>query len=168
MLTKSVCGEFDKRRFGMTTNPDYQKYEKKISSMRALEVEAFAYNKTILFDALSAAGIASVIVAFDGANDSGQIESIDAYAADESHQFVPEGSLEWSSVLLETLTIQKQQMSLVTAVETIAYDLLSNTYGGWGNDDGAYGEFTFLVDTRIISLAFNERYIETNTYTNEF
>jgi hypothetical protein len=39
-------------------------------------------NKTALFDALGAAKI-TVVVAFDGYGDSGQIENIDAKAVDE-------------------------------------------------------------------------------------
>ena len=38
--------------------------------------ETNVYNKTVVFDALTAAGITSVTVSFDGEGDSGQIEDI--------------------------------------------------------------------------------------------
>ncbi len=41
-------------------------------------------NKTVLFDALAAAGISHVIVSFDGYGDSGQIESLEAKAGDDT------------------------------------------------------------------------------------
>ena len=40
-------------------------------------------NKAVLFDALAAAGIETVIVTFDGYGDSGQIENIDTGAGEE-------------------------------------------------------------------------------------
>jgi hypothetical protein len=50
------------------------------------------------------------------------------------------------------------------AVEALVYALLEETHGGWENNEGAYGEFTFNVTERTITLDYNERY-EDSHYT---
>ena len=40
-------------------------------------------NRTVLFDALAAAGITLAVVSFDGSGDSGQIENIEARIGDD-------------------------------------------------------------------------------------
>lgn len=49
-------------------------------------------------------------------------------------------------------------------VETLVYALLEQTHCGWENNEGAYGEFTFDVGDRSITLDYNER-IESSEYT---
>ena len=49
----------------------------------------------------------------------------------------------------------------------MAYRFLDQTHDGWENDDGAYGEFTFDVAERSITLEYNERYIETHYHEHE-
>lgn len=43
-------------------------------------------------------------------------------------------------------------------IERLVYDLLTDTHCGWENNDGAYGDFTFDVAERTITLDHNERY----------
>jgi hypothetical protein len=50
------------------------------------------------------------------------------------------------------------------AIEKLVYDLLEQTYSGWEDNQGAYGDFLFDVSERTITLNFNER-IETSEYT---
>ena len=59
-------------------------------------------------------------------------------------------------------------MSVDEAVEQLAYDFLSETHGGWENNGGAYGEFTFDVAEGTITLDYNERYTATEFYSHEF
>ena len=124
-------------------------------------------NKTALFDALAAAGITQVIVAFDGAGDSGQIEQIDARSGEDTVPLPPDEimicSAAWGDpgFVARTMTVEQ-------AIEQLAYDFLSDTHGGWENDDGAYGEFTFDVATRSISLDYNERFTSSEYYGHEF
>jgi hypothetical protein len=40
----------------------------------------------------------------------------------------------------------------------------SSKHGGWENNEGAYGEFTFDVAQRTITLDYNER-VETSEYS---
>ena len=47
------------------------------------DAELRAVNKTAVFDALAAAGITIVVVAFDGYGDSGQIENVEAKAGED-------------------------------------------------------------------------------------
>jgi hypothetical protein len=120
-------------------------------------------NKKVLFDALEAAGITSVIVHFDGCGDSGQIEEIDAVAGDQPRSF-PSGTValahpRWGDSEAETI-----ESSIRDAVETLAYGFLEETHGGWENNEGAYGEFTFDVTLRLIVLDYNER-VETSEYS---
>jgi hypothetical protein len=44
----------------------------------------------------------------------------------------------------------------------LAYSFLRQTHEGWENNDGAFGDFTFDVAERSITLEYNERYTETN------
>ena len=40
------------------------------------------------------------------------------------------------------------------------YDFLAQTHSGWEDNEGAFGEFTFDIAARTITLDYNERYIE--------
>ena len=48
------------------------------------------------------------------------------------------------------------------AIEILVYDVLSQKHGGWENNDGAYGEYTFDVAERTITLDYNERHMESD------
>ena len=48
------------------------------------------------------------------------------------------------------------------AIETLVYDVLNQTHGGWENNDGACGDFTFDVAERTITLDYNERHMESD------
>lgn len=123
-------------------------------------------NMAALFDALAAAGITHVIVTFDGGGDSGQIESIDASNADGAVA-LPEVEIAYASPG-EGAAFEHSAMSLNHAIEELAYDLLRDTHAGWENNDGAFGEFTFDVAARTISLDHNERYIAIESYSHEW
>jgi hypothetical protein len=118
-------------------------------------------NKTALFDALSAAGITSVLVHFDGSNDGGQIEDIDATAGDQTAE-IPNGNI--AQVRWGDANIERTSLSVRDAIESLACDFLEQTHGGWENNEGAHGEFTFDVARRTIMLDYNER-VETSEYS---
>ncbi len=96
-------------------------------------------NKQALFDALAAAGIDLVTVTFDGSGDSGQIEDVTAQrggaVADLPSGEVTISTMRWGSGIVSTST-----MPVTAAIEQMAYDFLSETHGGWENNDGAFGE----------------------------
>lgn len=123
-------------------------------------------NRDALFQALANAGIASVLVGFDGGGDSGQIESVDAHDANGPAS-LPTGSIERFSAPWDPGEPDSRMIEVATAIEELAYDMLRNTHCGWENNDGAFGEFTFDVAAGVVRLEFHERYVATETYHHE-
>jgi hypothetical protein len=135
----------------------YQNHQKAIA-------EANVINKGVVFDALGAAEIMTVNVTFDGEGDSGQIENITADDAAELPQVPVElQRAAWGSGKLDSI-----QTTLRDAIETLCYDFLSQEQGGWENNDGAYGEFTFHVAERRVELDFNARFTDTAHSSHSF
>jgi hypothetical protein len=60
------------------------------------------------------------------------------------------------------------RQSFASALETICYDFLEQEHGGWENNDGAFGEFTFNVAERTVELEFHGRYMDISTSTHTF
>jgi hypothetical protein len=58
--------------------------------------------------------------------------------------------------------------TLCAAIETLCYDYLEQTNGGWENNDGGFGEFIFDVAARTVELEFNGRYTDTFTTNHTF
>ena len=120
-------------------------------------------NKAAVLAALAAAGITAVFVTFDGAGDSGQIESINACACEVAAE-LPVVDVEIGSPLWDGSGVETRTLPLGEAIERLAYDLLAETHGGWETHDGAFGEFTFDVAGDAIRLDYNERF-ETSEYS---
>jgi hypothetical protein len=139
---------------GFPSDP-WQQQERELARIAK---EVLLANKTALFDALAAAGITTVLVNFDGCGDSGQVEMIETRKGDDDCALpaveVEIASANWGS------TIDRQTKSVREAIETLVYDVLNQDHGGWDNNDGAYGEFTFDVTERTITLDYNERHME--------
>lgn len=57
---------------------------------------------------------------------------------------------------------------LPQALETLCYDYLEETNGGWENNGGAFGEFRLDVAARTIELEFNARYTDVFTEMHTF
>ena len=127
-----------------------------------LAEEALPGNKVALFDVLAAAGITSVVVTFDGVGDSGQIESIDARTGDAA-AVLPICDIEIATPGWDGSELHRRTLPLGEAIEHLAYAFLEETHGGWENNEGALGEFTFDVAERVIRLDYNER-IESSEY----
>jgi hypothetical protein len=130
----------------------YQRHTQALSQANAL-------NKTAVFDALAAAGITTVTVHFNGESDSGQIEDVAAYAKEEDAR-IPSTPITLHSANWGAPELTSSARSLKEAVEDLCYDYLSQEHGGWENNDGGYGEFTFHVEDRRIELDFNARYTD--------
>ena len=123
--------------------------------------ELLPANKTALFDALAAAGIEIVTVLFDGYGDSGQIENIEAKAGDDVVA-LPPGEVEIAAAVWGSSELERTGRAVREAIERLAYDFLEETHDGWENSDGAYGDFTFDVAERTITLDYNERHMESD------
>jgi hypothetical protein len=140
---------------------DFTAWDQKDREHARLSDELLPANKTALFDALAAAGIEIVTVVFDGYGDSGQIENIEAKAGDEIIA-LPPGQIEIAGPVWGSSEIERQAQPVREAIETLAYAFLGQTHGGWENSDGAYGDFTFDVTERTITLDYNERRMESD------
>lgn len=136
--------------------PAYCDYLIQSRERERLEAECLPANKTTLFDALLSAGVTQVVVAFDGYGDSGQIESIDATIGDDVVP-LPPLSMMLSEPSWQGPGIDQSEVSVRGALEHLAYRLLYSVTPGWENNDGAFGDFTFNVAERTISLDHNER-----------
>ena len=80
------------------TTPDFQAYEAKIAARDALAAEIAPVNRAALFDALASAGIHTVVVAFDGSGDSGQIESVKVFGPDNACMTLPTEPIAFGTV----------------------------------------------------------------------
>lgn len=149
-----------------TRAPDFSDWFAKEARRNQLDAELMPANKTALFDVLAAAGVVTVVVTFDGYGDSGQIESIDGRDA-RGEVAVPEDEVIIASATWEA-EMEQRTVTCREAIEQLAYDRLNATYGGWENNDGAFGAFKFDVAARSISLDYNGRYTAVETYSHEF
>ena len=60
------------------------------------------------------------------------------------------------------------QMLLRDAIDELCFDYLSQEHGGWENNDGGEGEFTFRVEDSSIDLDFVQFYTESTTHSHTF
>lgn len=139
---------------------EYAEYQTRAKSL-------FAANKTVLMEALAAAGISRVVVSFDGCGDSGQIDEVQAYRSDETVSF-PDVSITVSSTSWSDPAITSTQRPLKEAIEYMAYDILEMKYGGWEINDGAWGDFTFDVENHAVTLDYNQRFSDSEHFYHEF
>lgn len=144
---------------------DFTTFMDRHKEQRAREEAVLSGNKAAIFDALATAGISRVIIKYDGYGDSGQIENIDACRGESETVPLPETEVMIASASWGDPGIVAQTMTLEAAIEQMAYDLLSSTHGGWENNDGGYGEFSFDVQERVIDLDYNERFTSSE-YSN--
>jgi len=148
-------------------SPDFSAYLAREAERDRINAELLPANKAALFGALAAAGIVTVTVTFDGCGDSGQIESVDARDA-HGDVALPDDRIEIASAPWEGTEPERRTLPVREAIEEMAYGFLGQTHGGWQDNEGAYGEFTFDVAARMITLDYNERYIETENHEHEF
>ena len=125
--------------------------------------DVLTLNKAAVFDALAGVGITTVIVTFDGCGDSGQIERIEARTGDDDCA-LPAIEVDIASAQWLSATIDRKPKPLREAIETLVYDVLNQKHGGWEDNDGSYGDFTFDVAGRTITLDYNERHMEADYF----
>ncbi len=124
-------------------------------------------NKAALFDALAVARVTHVVVSFDGYGDSGQIENVEVKAG-ETVVVMPEAMIEVAEAVWDQPAPNRTTIGVADEIDRLVYDLLTDTHCGWENNDGAYGDFTFDVAERTITLDYNERYTASENYTHTF
>ncbi|MDE8346857.1 MAG: hypothetical protein POH28_11905 [Acidocella sp.] len=145
-----------------------------LAEASAINKDLFARNKEVLFAALASAGIDTVNVEFDGQGDSGQISSLVAlnHGTDIA---LPAQKIDFSELVEDKTSrgsnntrTERRSLTLQDAIEEMVYAKLSESHGGWENDDGAFGTFVFTVAEQIIKLEYNERYTSYEYSTHEF
>ena len=139
-------------------NHGYQ--EKTIQSL-------FQNNKENAFVALYASGINNIVIKFDGYADNGQIDEweIELKGGDYIYDsdLLPQVSVKRTVLHCAQAQPHQSQIVLARAVEELCYDLLDESYSGWGNNDGSYGTFVFDVEDGTITLEHSRRSVETTT-----
>ena len=136
----------------------------------ARAAELFPANKAALLKALGEQGIAKVLVRFDGAGDSGQIEEVTALDDDSIERPIPDAAVkvELQKIAFGDDAPQVVAETLTEAIDSLAYALLQSSHCGWENNEGAYGDFTFDVAAGLITLEYHERYETSELFTHEF
>lgn len=118
--------------------------------------DIFPENKAAVLGALAVAGITEVTIRFDGGGDSGQIEEIDARSGDDSAE-LPDTPVTLARCEYHDEDVRYVSVPLPDAVEALCYDLLESKHGGWENNEGGFGEFTFDVAAETVTFDFNYR-----------
>jgi len=152
-----------------TSNPTFD-IAKWAAEQRARAAAADAIrpaNKAALFATLAAADITSVTVEFDGCGDSGQIESIAAKSG-EADADLPDATIALATLGWRDTEPVERTMSIREAIEDMAYDCLARKHGGWEINTGAFGTFKFDLADRSITLAFNRRFEDVESFDHVF
>jgi hypothetical protein len=136
----------------MRFSDDWEGYTKATAAANRL-------NKIIAFDALSNAKITQVLVGFDGEGDQGQMERAVARSDDKAIEF-PNVILSLWVADFGCTELSARELCLQEAVEHLCYGYLEDQQGGWQVNDGSFGEFTFDVAARTITLDFYGRVVE--------
>ena len=91
----------------------------------------------------------------------------DAKAGDDDIT-MPNAMIEFATTVWGQPEPERSSVTVATAVESLTYDALERTHGGWENNDGAYGAIIFDVADYSITLDYNERYTASENYTHSF
>lgn len=119
-----------------------------LQSYYALERETLATEPAVRAE-LRALGVASVHAEYDGVGDSGQIDQI--------------GYLHGSDPA-QSITVGEQTHA---RVEALLYALLELRHGGWENNDGASGTFSWDLVEGTLNHEHQQRYTDCETSTHE-
>ena len=152
----------------MSTEEDDIGYTDKVKAFAALSERLLSANRAALFGALGASGIAKLVVRFDGQGGYGQIDAIEAHAADGSAMRVPVVDVGMQEAVFDGLAIAVEPRSLRGSVEIVSYTLLEQLHRTWSAGAGAHGDLTFIVASRSIMLRYNKRVLTSIRITQWF
>jgi hypothetical protein len=146
-------------------------WEEKWARRNERAVGVNAHNREILFAALTAAGVRTVVIDFDAYG--GDIDGrIDAYAGVKGEGPI---QLPGTSVTIQVIDddwrewqVKDQTETLKSAIDTVCYEYLEQTHDGWDHHPGAFGTFTFDAADKTIKLDFNERIDDSINFRHEF
>lgn len=133
--------------------------------------EIIKKNKEIIIKALSNAGIAKVVICYDGAGDSGMFE--DAQFFDDEKQVTLSKDVDvvltevppyWiTKADSETEKPKTYTQTLPKAVTDLAYDFVSNLNPGWEISEGSFGDIAIDVKENKMLMVHNMRYTQFHT-----
>ncbi|MGH6696223.1 DUF6878 family protein [Sphingopyxis sp.] len=149
-------------------NPEIANFIERYNLFESRSAALIPANKSALFAALKDAEVSKVLVRFDGSGDSGQVEEVTAFGADEIERDLPAIEVELTRLQFGQDEPVVCAQPVADAIETLAYDALAATHGGWENNEGAYGDFTFDVAAEVITLDYNERYETSEQFVHSF
>ncbi len=158
----------EKASTALTPRPEALEFLERYQSFEARAAELQPVNKAALFSALKACDIAKIIVRFDGYGDSGQIEEVTAFLADDQECALPDEPVELQKFQFGEEAPLAVRTSLTEAIDAIAYAYLASTHSGWENNEGAFGQFLFDVSAGTVTLDYNERYETSENFSHEF
>ena len=130
--------------------------------------EAIFRNKAAVMDALAAAGITSVVLAFDGNSDDGQIESFEARAGEITVELPTTQVLMLEESADDEKAEHETPIPLAEAIETLCFEYLEGEYRGWETNEGSFGTFTFNVLDCLVELDFNKRFMDEEKFSERF
>ncbi|HMN44684.1 MAG TPA: hypothetical protein PKE27_08935 [Povalibacter sp.] len=126
-----------------TSSAQLQRYEREL-------LERVRNSLPVIASRLLAAGVVSVDVIYDGCGDSGQIERLTAFDAEQQ------------PIDLEHVAGVDEQ-----ALMDLFYDLTQVRHPGWENNDGGCGEFHWTVTTHSLQHMHSDRIMDFDTTEHE-
>ena len=95
-------------------------------------------------------GVHKVQIAFSGAGDSGEIEYIDLFDANEEQVAMPTDMIAWTKQVYGEQKPETKQVKLRDALEDIGYRVLDETGMDWYNNEGGQGYVYLNVDSGVV------------------
>lgn len=123
-ITTNEPTQLDHEPASIAPNPSTTDIMATEAAHQALTAMLRPATKAALFAMLAEAGIATVTVQFDGAGDSGQIESVDAVDANGAPHDLPSTMVTMSRAVWGDEQPQLRTLPVAEAIEAFAYDLL--------------------------------------------
>jgi hypothetical protein len=118
-----------------------------------------------IFAILEKYEIVEVVCNYDGSGDSGCFDSIEFTGKIEDETVMNENAKVDMEVFTKKLGIQFPHKDFTECLFSLAENVLENEgYGGWENNDGAFGNVTFVVDGRKAVYEHNARFMDYNQH----
>jgi len=117
---------------------------------------------TSLLIKLADIGITGIMVRYDGAGDSGQIEEIQYCTEPVDDVEEIEDKIDYHSPKLNELN-----SDLEKAIEDLVYKFLLEDIEDWYNNEGGYGEVSIMVPSGNYWINNNIRIVDYECYTHE-
>jgi hypothetical protein len=154
-------------------------YKERRAKQAADAAECMVFNKAQIFPPLKAAGIEQVHVSYSGCGDSGQLDDVCGVGVHEKGTPAPPVDIPAVAVTIRLARmgwgesagkIDEKTAPLKDAIEDLCWSLLDVEHGGWENNDGGQGVFTFFVndDPPRIELDHADFYTESEHSASEW